>query len=83
MPKKTKRPRRKATTRQMAPAPAAPVTNEPSAAAPRVATVAKATTATKVDLAQEYRYVFSDLRRIAITAALMFALLFILALVVR
>jgi hypothetical protein len=36
-----------------------------------------------VDLAEEYHYVFSDLRRIAIIAAVMFALLFALAFVMR
>ncbi len=32
-----------------------------------------------VDLAQEYAYVFTDLKRIAIIAAIMFALLLVLA----
>ena len=36
-----------------------------------------------VDLSQEYAYVFTDLRRIAIIAAIMFALLFVLAFALR
>ena len=38
---------------------------------------------TKVDLAGEYCYVLTDLRKIAIIAASMFALLFALAVVLR
>jgi hypothetical protein len=45
--------------------------------------VARASAATKVDLAQEYDYVFADLRKIAIIAVLMFAVLFALALVLK
>ncbi len=37
----------------------------------------------KVDLAQEYAYVLTDLRRIAIIAVAMFVLLFALALVLK
>jgi hypothetical protein len=48
----------------------------------KAAVAAKASSA-KVDLAEEYHYVFSDLRRIAIIAAVMFALLFALAFVMR
>lgn len=45
-------------------------------------TVRKAATA-KVDMAREYAYVFTDLRRIAIIAVMMFVLLFALAYVLR
>ena len=43
----------------------------------------KAVAPAKVDLAQEYHYVFSDLRKIASIAAAMFVLLFVLAFVLR
>jgi hypothetical protein len=46
-----------------------------------MATRAPATT--KVDLAQEYHYVFADLRKIAIIAVVMFVVLFALAFVLR
>ena len=38
---------------------------------------------TGVDLTQEYEYVFADLRKIAIIAAIMFVLLFVLAFALR
>lgn len=59
---------------------AAPVATRPAVAA------ATATAATSVapkpaaDLKQEYQYVISDLKRIGITAASMFAVLIVLAL---
>lgn len=37
----------------------------------------------KVDLNQEYRYVFTDLRKIGVIAVAMFALLFVLAFVLK
>ena len=37
----------------------------------------------KVDLAQEYSYVFADLRKIAVIAMAMFVLLIVLALVLK
>jgi hypothetical protein len=83
MPKKTKRPRRKAPVTRVAPAPAAQTRKEPSATATRATTVTRAPTATKVDLAQEYNYVFADLRKIAIIAVLMFVVLFALAFVLK
>ncbi len=43
----------------------------------------KATASTAVDLTQEYAYVFADLRKIAIIAAIMFVLLFVLAFALR
>jgi hypothetical protein len=45
--------------------------------------VTKAPAATKADLAQEYHYVFADLRKIAIIAVVMFVLLFALAFVLK
>jgi hypothetical protein len=78
MAKKTRRSRRKrkaARTR-------VPSAGQQQPAPVKKAAVAKASSA-KVDLAEEYHYVFSDLRRIAIIAAVMFALLFALAFVMR
>ena len=79
MAKKTRRSRRKrkaaqtkiTKTRQQQPTPI------------KKAAVAAKVSPAKVDLAQEYHYVFSDLRRIVIIAAVMFALLFALAFVLR
>ena len=51
--------------------------------APKTAVKQKVSSAAKVDLAQEYYYVIDDLRRIAITAMVMFALLFALAFVLQ
>ena len=51
--------------------------------APKTAVKQKVPSAAKVDLAQEYYYVIDDLRRIAITAMVMFALLFALAFVLQ
>jgi hypothetical protein len=45
--------------------------------------VSKAPAASKVDLAQEYHYVFADLRKIAIIAVMMFVLLFVLAFMLK
>ena len=70
MAKKTRRQRRKVSSTRTPPA--AQTRNEPAVTAAR---------ATKVDLAEEYHYVFADLRRIAIIAAIMFVLLFALAIV--
>jgi hypothetical protein len=50
---------------------------------PKAISTAKAPSLTKVDLAQEYHYVFADLRKIALIAAAMFALLFVLAFVLK
>lgn len=78
MAKKTRRSRRKrraARTR-------VPSAGQQPAPVKKAAVGAKASSA-KVDLAEEYHYVFSDLRRIAIIAAVMFALLFALAFVMR
>ena len=50
---------------------------------PQPARTVRKAAATKVDLAREYAYVFTDLRRIAIIAVMMFVLLFALAFVLR
>jgi hypothetical protein len=79
MPKKSKR-----SQRRHASAPAVK-----SRAATGESTIAKpiftprVTGSSKVDLAQEYSYVFADLRKIGVIAVAMFALLVVLALVIR
>jgi hypothetical protein len=83
MAKKSRRVRKKTrATRPISPIgrtlPAQPsprTAKEPS----RTETMAKRT----VDLATEYRYVYADLKRIAITAAAMLAVLIILSFVIR
>jgi len=83
MPKKTKRQHRKAPITREAPAPVSAAQPESAAAVSKPAVSARAATASKVDLAQEYHYVFADLRKIAIIAVVMFVLLFALAYVLR
>ena len=92
MAKKTKKGRRSAPVplkrdgvpaSQVAPAYTPQTRTEPSATATRPTVATRAGTTAKVGLAQEYHYVFADLRKIAIIAALMFALLFVLAFVLR
>jgi hypothetical protein len=65
-------------THRITPAPVA-ATTEGFVSRP---TTAKTATA-KVDLAQEYHYVFADLRKIAVIAVAMFVLLFVLAFVLK
>jgi len=79
MAKKTRRSRRKRKAKQIRVA----KTREQQPTVVKKAAVAAKVSPAKVDLAQEYYYVFSDLRRIAIIAAVMFALLFALAFVLR
>jgi hypothetical protein len=83
MAKKTKRLHRKAAVTQVTPVPAEQTKGEASTTAPRTTMVGRTAAATKVDLAQEYHYVFADLRKIAIIAVVMFALLFALAFVLK
>lgn len=76
MAKKSRRTRRKATRQQS--------TQVARPAGPKAAsTPADGSASGKVDLEQEYAYVFTDLRRIGSIAAIMFALLFVLAFVLR
>ena len=78
MAKKAKRSRRKATrtmpakTRQEQPTLPTKISAPTTSSGP-----------VTVDLAQEYRYVFADLKKIAIIAAIMFVLLFALAFILR
>jgi hypothetical protein len=80
MAKKTRRSRRK---RKAARTKVAKAEQRQPTPVERAAVSAKVSAPAKVDLAQEYHYVFSDLRRIAIIAAVMFALLLALAFVLR
>jgi hypothetical protein len=83
MAKKSRRARKKTrATKPMSPVrrtslaqPSPGIVKEP----PRPEPVAKKT----VDLATEYRYVYADLKRIAITATVMLAVLIILSFVIR
>ncbi len=83
MAKKSRRARKKArATKSRPPAKRAPVAQPPPVAAKgpvRSETQAKKT----IDFATEYRYVYADLKRIAITAAAMLAVLIILSFVIR
>ncbi len=81
MAKKTKRSRRKAKRTKAAKSRARQ--QQPAPVSKRAVVTKKASAPAKVDLAQEYHYVFDDLRKIAIIAAIMFALLFVLAFVLR
>ncbi len=83
MSKKARRVQRKAPVTRVVPVSAAQTNGEAPMAAPRATMTGRTATATKVDLAQEYHYVFTDLRKIAIIAAVMFALLFALAFVLK
>ena len=56
--------------------------SQPTVAA-KVPARAKTPSSVAVDLSQEYAYVFTDLRKIAVIAAIMFVLLFILAFALR
>ena len=76
MAKKT---RKQSRTKIARPQPAATVQ---AAASAKPVAPARAASATS-DLAQEYGYVFADLRKIALIAAAMFVLLFVLAFVLR
>ncbi len=79
MAKKSKRSQRR-------PGPARAVKNREAAQAPttdKPVFTPRVTGASKVDLAQEYSYVFADLRKIAVIAMVMFVLLIVLALVLK
>ena len=83
MAKKSRRARKKArATRPTSPARKTPMAQPSPAIAkrpPRSEAIAKKT----VDFATEYRYVYADLKRIAITATAMLAVLIILSFVIR
>jgi len=83
MAKKSRRARKKArTTKPTPPARKTPVA-QPSPAMAKEPSSPEAKTKKTVDFATEYRYVYADLKRIAITAAAMLAVLVILSFVIR
>jgi hypothetical protein len=82
MAKKSRRAKRRAKKKRSVPAvrPKRPV----SAPGPTVAKETQALAEEKVaQLAEEYRYVYSDLKRIAILAGVMLAALIVLSFVIR
>ena len=83
MAKKSRRARKKARTTKPKPPARKTALPQPSPAIakgpPRPETKTKKT----VDFATEYRYVYADLKRIAITAAAMLVVLIILSFVIR
>jgi len=83
MAKKSRRARKKArATTPKPPARKTPVP-QPSPAIAKEPPRPEAMTRKTVDFATEYRYVYTDLKRIAITAAAMLAVLIILSFVLR
>ena len=83
MAKKSRRARKKArATRPTPPARKTPVT-QPSPAITKESPRPGAKTKKTVDFATEYRYVYADLKRIAVTATVMLAVLIILSFVIR
>ena len=81
--KKSRRARKKAhATRPKPPARKARVA-QPSPAIAKKPPRPEAVTKEAVDFASEYRYVYADLKRIALTAAAMLAVLVILSFVIR
>jgi hypothetical protein len=83
MAKKSRRARKKArATKPRPPARKTPAAR-PSPAIAKKPPHPKARTSKTVDFATEYHYVYADLKRIAITAAAMLAVLIILSLVIR
>jgi hypothetical protein len=82
MAKKSRRARKRA--RVTRPTPTARKTpSQPSSGIAKETPRSGATTGKAVDFATEYRYVYVDLKRIAITAAAMLAVLIILSFVIR
>jgi hypothetical protein len=79
MSKRTRRSQRRAVPSASAPR----TTGEQAPASTRPTFVPRTSAAAKVDLAQEYHYVFADLQKIAVIAAAMFVLLFALNFILR
>ena len=83
MAKKSRRARKKTrATRPTPPARKTPVP-QPSPAIAKEPPPPETKTKKTVDFAAEYRYVYADLKRIAITAVAMLAVLIILSFVIR
>lgn len=79
--RKSRRAKRRKKRRTQVRERALPVSQKQVAPAP--AARATAMTSTAVDFSQEYRYVISDLKRIALIAASMLALLVVLSFVIK
>lgn len=82
MAKKSRRARKRARATRPTP-PARKTPSQPSLAIAKETPRSGAITGKTVDFATEYRYVYADLKRIAITAAVMLAVLTILSFVIR
>jgi hypothetical protein len=82
MAKKSRRARKRARTTRPTPT-ARKTPSQPSSEIASETPRSGATTGKAVDFATEYRYVYVDLKRIAITAAAMLAVLIILSFVIR
>jgi len=83
MAKKSRRARKKTrATRQISPTRRTPLA-QPSPGVAKGPHRTEPMTKKTVDLATEYRYVYADLKRIAITATAMLAVLVVLSFVIR
>jgi hypothetical protein len=82
MAKKSRRARKRSRATRPAP-PARKTPSQPSSEIAKATPRSGAITGKTVDFATEYRYVYADLKRIAITAAAMLAVLIILSFVIR
>ena len=83
MAKKSRRARKKARTTKPTPSARKTPVPQPSPAIAEKLPRPEAVTKKTLDFATEYRYVYADLKRIAITAAAMLAVLIILSFVIR
>ena len=83
MPKKSRRARKKARATKPTPPARKTPAPQPSPAIAEKPLPPEAVTQKTLDFATEYRYVYADLKRIAITAAAMLAVLVILSFVIR
>ena len=82
MAKKSRRARKRARVTRPTP-PARKTLSQPSSEIVKETPRSGAITGKTLDFATEYRYVYADLKRIAITAAAMLAVLIILSFVIR
>jgi len=80
MAKKSRRARRRKRRAAPKPRPKAPSMPKGAAQAPKSGIV---TQEIAIDLSEEYRYVYSDLKRIAILAGTMFIVLIVLSFLIR
>jgi hypothetical protein len=83
MAKKSRRARKRARATKPKPSARKTPTAQSSPAIAEKPPRSKTMTKKTVDFATEYRYVYADLKRIAITAAAMLAILIILSFVIR